>query len=148
MGVAWRDVAGLQAHGETTHHTTALSRRAGASGTPVLRKAAMANEAPLFFFTGQVHSPNLVSCFRPATEMLRAGSVPELWRCGAHGFYHGNGPLASRKRHFFPAARASYSIRCLSPYLYGQKAELLHLSADPLEPRNKSCSKQDQMLVP
>ena len=27
--------------------------------------------------------------------MLRAGSVPELWRCG-HGFYHGNGPLVWR----------------------------------------------------
>ena len=47
--------------------------------------------------------------------MLRAGSVPELWRCGAHVFIMETGLWRPENAHFFPAARASYSVRCLSP---------------------------------
>ena len=69
--------------------------------------------------------------------MLRAGSVPELWRCGGMVFIMETGLWRPQKAHFFPLRGRVTASAVYHPHVYGQKAEL-DLSADPLDPCTRS----------
>ena len=53
--------------------------------------------------------------------MLRAGSVPELWRCGGMVFIMETGLWRPENAHFFPLRGRVTASAVYHPHVYGEK---------------------------